>query len=75
MLRFIASISNYASAVRTIVFAIGHFFIDFFTIVMVTGSTLEAAAQASIIAPILNSGWYYLLDRLWTIAYTKKCDK
>ena len=75
MIKFIASISNHASAIRTAIFAGGHFFIDFFTIVMVTGSTLEAAAQASIIAPILNSGWYYLLDRLWTIAYTKKCDK
>lgn len=72
MVQALVRISTNASVYRTIIFAVGHFFIDFFTIVMVTGSTLEAAAQASVIAPILNSGWYYTLDRLWTTAYSKK---
>jgi len=63
----LTTITRRASAVRTVIFTVGHFFIDFFTIVTVTGSTIEAAAQASILAPILNGAWYYLLDRAWTV--------
>lgn len=62
----LTTITRRASALRTVIFTTGHFFIDFFTIVTVTGSTVEAAAQASIIAPVLNGCWYYLLDRSWT---------
>lgn len=62
----LSTINPLASALRTLIFTVGHFFIDFFTIVSVTGSSVEAAAGASIIAPILNGAWYFLLDRTWT---------
>jgi len=71
----LTTITPWASALRTLIFTVGHFFIDFFTIVSVTGSTLEAAASASIIAPLLNGAWYFLLDRTWTVLHKVTEDR
>lgn len=70
-----STINLSASALRTLIFTAGHFFIDFFTIMMITGSTVEAAAQASIVAPILNGVWYFLLDRTWTVLHLVTEDR
>jgi uncharacterized membrane protein len=45
---------------------VGHFFIDFYVITLVTGATIEQATIASLLAPAINGVWYWLLDRFWT---------
>ena len=55
-----------ATTFRTIVFTVGHFFIDVFVIALITGAPIETATLASIVGPIINGIWYWILDRLWT---------
>jgi uncharacterized membrane protein len=51
---------------------VGHFFIDFYVITLVTGATIEQATIASLLAPAINGCWYWLLDRFWTQAHSDK---
>jgi uncharacterized membrane protein len=59
-------VSNSATTLRTIIFTVGHFFIDFYVITLVTGATIEQATIASLLAPAINGCWYWILDRAWT---------
>ena len=54
------------SLARTIVFTLGHFIIAACVISIVTGAPLHIAIQASVIEPLLNGIWFFVLDRLWT---------
>jgi uncharacterized membrane protein len=72
MTKFICKISTLwgvsasSTTLRTVVFTVGHFFIDFYVITLITGATLGAATLASIVAPAINGCWYWVLDRVWT---------
>lgn len=59
-------VSASATTLRTVIFTVGHFFIDFYVITLVTGATIEQATVASLLAPAINGCWYWLLDRFWT---------
>lgn len=50
---------------RTIVFTIGHFIIAAVVISIVTGAPLHKAITASVIEPLINGMWYFVLDRIW----------
>jgi len=59
-------VSASATTLRTVVFTVGHFFIDFYVITLITGASLGAATLASLVAPAINGCWYWILDRAWT---------
>lgn len=63
MTHIIAAKTSWGSLARTLIFAVGHFFIDFLVVTVTTGAEPGNAAAAAIIAPLLNSLWYYGLDR------------
>jgi len=65
-------VNNTATTLRTIVFTLGHFFIDFFVISIVTGAPIGQATLASLLAPAINGCWYWLLDRAWTQTHLDK---
>jgi uncharacterized membrane protein len=54
---------------------VGHFFIDFYVITLVTGATIEQATIASLLAPAINGVWYWLLDRFWTQTHMDREQK
>lgn len=54
------------SVARTVVFTLGHFVIAAAVISVITGVPFSVAIKASIIEPLVNGLWYFLLDRLWT---------
>jgi len=59
-------VSASATTLRTTVFTVGHFFIDFFVISIITGAGIGEATLASLLAPLLNGFWFWCLDRLWS---------
>lgn len=65
-------VGNISTTLRTVIFTVGHFFIDFYVITLVTGATLEQATLASLVAPAVNGVWYWLLDRAWTQTHLDK---
>jgi len=56
---------------RTIIFSIGHFFIAATCVMIFTGATFVEAATTAVVEPIINAGWYFLLDRIWTAKNAK----
>jgi len=69
------AVSASATTLRTIFFTVGHFFIDYYVITLVTGATIEHANIASLLAPAINGVWYWLLDRFWTQTHMDREDK
>lgn len=67
-------VGNKSTTLRTAIFTVGHFFIDFFVISIVTGAGIGQATLASLLAPLLNGFWYWLLDRAWTQTHLDKED-
>jgi uncharacterized membrane protein len=60
------AVSASATTLRTAIFTVGHFFIDFYVITVITGASVGEATMASLIAPAINGCWYWILDRFWT---------
>jgi len=50
---------------RTIVYTIGHIIIAMTSNRLITGADWRLAGLDAIIEPLINGGWYYMLDRLW----------
>jgi len=50
---------------RAIVYTIGHIIIAMTSNRLITGADWSLAGIDAIVEPIINGGWYYLLDRLW----------
>jgi uncharacterized membrane protein len=59
-------VSASATTIRTIVFTVGHFLIDFYVISTITGASPSEATLASLVAPALNGIWFWLIDRWWS---------
>ena len=57
------------SLLRTIIYTIGHMLISILCVVTITGSDVRLATVESIIEPLINAFWYFLLDYLWTYSY------
>jgi uncharacterized membrane protein len=68
-------VSASATTLRTVIFTVGHFFIDFYVITLVTGATVGQATLASLLAPAINGCWYWLLDRFWTQTHMNLEDR
>jgi uncharacterized membrane protein len=66
MIKKLTEVSVGATSLRTVVFTVGHFFIDFFVIATITGAGVGAVALASLLAPALNGVWYWIIDRWWS---------
>jgi uncharacterized membrane protein len=51
---------------RAIVYTIGHIIIAMTSNRLITGADWSLAGIDAVVEPIINGGWYYLLDRLWS---------
>ena len=65
--------SNRGTLVRTIIFTIGHFIIAA-TILKILDPGIEmwVAMTDAVVEPLVNSVWYYVLDRIWVKMSKKK---
>ena len=57
--------SHKYSVLRTCIFTAGHYTIDVSCTVLITGAPLHLAMTSSIVGPIINAIWYYILDRVF----------
>lgn len=70
----IASIKNHIFGengvfIRTLIYTIGHFFIAAACVMYFTGATFSVAITSAIVEPLINSVWYFLLDKYWASKY------
>lgn len=64
---------NKGSLFRTIVFTIGHFVIAASILkILDPGIELWVAITDAIVEPLINSVWYYILDRYWVTKVKNK---
>ena len=54
------------SLLRTLIYTIGHVIISIIVVKTVTNATIIEALMDSTIEPLINSIWFFILDRLWT---------
>ena len=67
--------NNKGTIVRTIIYTIGHFCIAAGVIMTVADVTIYEAMTDAIVEPLLNSIWYFVLDKWWASKpriYTQK---
>jgi len=64
--------TNKGTLLRTIVFTIGHFIIAA-TILKILDPGIEmwVAVSDAIIEPLVNSVWYFVLDKIWVTKVRK----
>jgi uncharacterized membrane protein len=68
----LANISTYSTILRTVIFTSGHYIIDTSVTHFITGAPWHLAFTSSIIGPILNAVWYFILDRFFFSYLVKK---
>jgi uncharacterized membrane protein len=56
---------NRGSILRTIIYTIGHFLIAAGTILALSDVPVIIAMTDAIVEPLLNSIWYFILDKWW----------
>ena len=56
---------NKGSILRTIVYTIGHFAIAITVLMLVADVPFMIALTDTIVEPIANSVWYFILDKWW----------
>lgn len=59
-------VSVSATTIRTLIFTGGHFVIDTMVIATITGATLQTAGTASLVGPVINGIWFWMIDRWWS---------
>ncbi len=65
--------SNKGTLIRTIIFTIGHFIIAASILkILDPGIEMWVAMTDAIVEPLVNSVWYYILDRIWVKMSKKK---
>jgi uncharacterized membrane protein len=57
--------NNRGSILRTIIYTIGHFLIAAGTILVLSDVPIIIAMTDAILEPLLNSIWYFILDKWW----------
>tara|TARA_B100000927_G_C16430432_1_gene455321 strand:+ start:516 stop:755 length:240 start_codon:yes stop_codon:yes gene_type:complete len=68
--------ANKGSLLRTLVFTIGHFIIAATILKLLDpGIEMWVAITDAIIEPLVNSCWYFLLDKFWVVKVTAKRKK
>lgn len=53
------------TAIRTFIFSVGHYIIDISLGYFITGAKIELLAISSLLSPICNAIWYYILDKFF----------
>ena len=61
--------ANRGTIIRTIIYTIGHFVIAACCVMYFTGASFSAAITDAIVEPLLNSVWYFVLDKYWASKY------
>jgi uncharacterized membrane protein len=65
--------ANKGTLLRTFIFTIGHFIIAATILkILDPGIELWVAMTDAVVEPLVNSVWYYVLDRWWTSRMAKK---
>ena len=65
--------SNKGTLVRTVIFTIGHFIIAATILKLLDpGIEMWVAMTDAVVEPLVNSVWYYILDRIWVAKVSKK---
>ena len=65
--------SNKGTLIRTIIFTIGHFIIAASILkILDPGIEMWVAMTDAVVEPLVNSVWYYVLDRIWVKMSKKK---
>ena len=57
--------NNRGTILRTIVYTIGHFLIAAGTLLALSDVSVVIAMTDAIVEPLLNSIWYFVLDKWW----------
>ena len=57
--------NNRGTILRTLVYTIGHFLIAAGTILVLSDVPVIIAMTDAIVEPLLNSIWYFVLDKWW----------
>lgn len=51
-----------STCVKTLVYTLGHILIALSCAVIITGATLSSATVDALVEPLMNAGWYFVLD-------------
>ena len=51
---------------RAFLYTLGHIVIAMTCNRLITGAEWSLAGVDAIVEPMINGGWYYLLDKMWT---------
>lgn len=62
-MKIFGSLTSKGSIARTVIFSLGHFCIDITTNYLITGAPIQLIAISAMLSPLLNSVWYFLLDK------------
>ena len=62
----IFNIVKRSSLARAIVYTLGHVVIAMTCNNFITGAEWNLAAADAIVEPLINGGWYYFLDKIWS---------
>ena len=62
--------ANRGTIIRTVIYTIGHFIIAASCVMYFTGAEFSAAITDAIVEPLLNSIWYFVLDKYWASKYS-----
>ena len=60
--------NNKGSILRTIIYTIGHFAIAITVLMLIADVAFIVALTDAIVEPLANAVWYFILDKVWTIA-------
>ena len=61
-----------APLLELVIYTIGHFIIAASCVMYFTGAEFSAAITDAIVEPLLNSVWYFILDKYWASKYPNK---
>ena len=61
--------ANRRTIIRTVIYTMGHFIIAASCVMYFTGAEFSAAITDAIVEPLLNSVWYFVLDKYWASKY------
>ena len=58
-------INNRGTILRTLVYTVGHFLIAAGTLLVLSDVPVIIAMTDAVVEPLLNSIWYFVLDKWW----------
>ena len=64
--------ANRGTIIRTVIYTIGHFVIAAACVMYFTGAEFKDAVTDAVVEPLLNSVWYFVLDKFWASRYPQQ---